>query len=145
MALTSGQWLKTLSDRAGKRISKSRGWPSTPRAMSDQLKRASGYLRRVGFDVSPSKPSGHKRDRLIAVSRIPSFSKKSFDRSSVLSAGEKKGDIISDNNSLAASKGADARNADLSSRPPNGRGNTGQMTPIPLLWSQKIQLLILGR
>ena len=72
VARTSGQWLEILSTRAGKRISKSRDWPATPRAMSAQLKRAAGYLRKVGL-VSPSKPSGHKRDRLIIISRVKSF------------------------------------------------------------------------
>ena len=105
--LTSGQWLKTLSDRAGKRVSKSRDWPSTGKAMSAQLKRAAGYLRRVGLEVSPSKPSGHKRDRLIAVSLISNFSNKSFDRSSVLSAGDKKDGIISDNGEAAVRARAD--------------------------------------
>jgi hypothetical protein len=54
--------------------------------MSVQLKRAAGYLRRVGFDVSPSKRSGHKRDRLITVSRIPLFPNKSFEPPSAPSA-----------------------------------------------------------
>ena len=65
VARTANQWLEVLSVRAGKRVSKSRDWPSTPRAMSAQLKRAAGCLHKVGFDVYASKPSGHKREFLV--------------------------------------------------------------------------------
>ena len=123
VALTSSQWLKTLSDRAGKRVAKSRDFPSTPRAMSAQIKRAAGYLRKVGFDVSPSKPSGHKRDRLIAVTRISSFSNKSFEQSSVLSAGAKEDYFVNDANGLSANKGADTEKARSSAAPVIVRGN----------------------
>lgn len=91
--------------------------------MSAQIKRAAGYLRKVGFDVSPSKPSGHKRDRLIAVTRISSFSNKSFEQSSVLSAGVKNGVFINDTNGLSASNCADTEKARSSATPANVRGN----------------------
>jgi hypothetical protein len=122
VALTSSQWLKTLSDRAGKRVAKSRDFPSTPRAMSTQLKRAAGYLRKVGFDVSPSKPSGHKRDRLIAATRISSFSNKTFGPSSDPSAGARSRDFHNDINDLSAGKSADTGKAHSSAMPSNVRG-----------------------
>ena len=105
VARTANQWLEVLSTRAGKRISKSRDWPSTPRAMSAQLKRAAGYLRKVGLDVAPSKPSGHKRDRLIIISRVKSF-RPAYASSASSSRGTKSSDFNSLNADLGASKSA---------------------------------------
>ena len=106
VARTANQWLEVLSVRAGKRVSKSRDWPATPRAMSAQLKRAAGYLRKVGFDVSPSKPTGHKRDRLIIISRVKSFEPASASTAS--SASSSKGNKPVVFNDLSADGGEDA-------------------------------------
>ena len=140
ITLTASQWLKTLSDRAGKRVSKSKDFPSTPRAMSTQLKRAAGYLRRVGFDISPSKPTGHKRDRLITVSRIDfSSHEKGFEASSAASAfsrDERKSstynNLSEDDRGLWEGNGADrkspvsaepAENAESDRSDPNSQTN----------------------
>jgi hypothetical protein len=134
ISLTASQWLKTLSDRVGKRVSKSRGWPSTPRAMSDQLRRAAGYLRRVGLEVSPSRRSGHKRDRLIAVSRSVSFSgEETLDASSVSSSAsafseeEQKysnfSDLGADDRGLREGNGADGENRQSAKYDENGEND----------------------
>ncbi|HEY4808727.1 MAG TPA: hypothetical protein VIH81_13440 [Roseiarcus sp.] len=58
--------LKAMNDAADERTLKSEGWPKTPRALSNRLRRAASFLRKAGVDVRFERdPGGRERTRKI--------------------------------------------------------------------------------
>jgi hypothetical protein len=68
MTKTHPEWLRVLSERAGKRVASDRTFPRTTRALGNELRRAANYLARVGvgIDFSP-RNTGRNRDKMIRV------------------------------------------------------------------------------
>jgi hypothetical protein len=68
MSKTYPEWLRVLTERAGKRVASDREWPRTTRALGNELRRAANYLHKVGvgIDFAPRDP-GRKRDKMIRV------------------------------------------------------------------------------
>ena len=67
------EWTGTASDLLGElakgvdeRISKSKTWPDSPRALSGQLRRAATFLRKIGIEVA-FKKEGRARTRIIHI------------------------------------------------------------------------------
>jgi hypothetical protein len=68
MTKTYPDWLRVLSERAGKRVSGDRAWPKTTRALANELRRAANYLHKVGVGIDfAARDSGRNRDKMIRV------------------------------------------------------------------------------
>jgi hypothetical protein len=73
MMMTRTVWTGTASDLlgalgkiAGERVTKSRAWPDSPRALAGQLRRAATPLRQIGIDIEFGK-EGRSRTRMIYI------------------------------------------------------------------------------
>ena len=94
---TAGRLLTLLREGAEEGEVRSREWPSSPRALADQLRRASTFLRKIGVEVSFHR-EGKDRVRLISIRR----SEKSASASSASSANSP---AHNDSNGLEADVG----------------------------------------
>ena len=104
MTKTHPEWLRVLSDRAGKRVASDRTFPRTTRALGNELRRAANYLAKVGvgIDFSP-RGTNRKRDKMI---RIYVFSQEnSLGGESVQSASVRNSEFVNDDNELRADEG----------------------------------------
>jgi hypothetical protein len=63
---TASDLLGALEDAAGDRVTRSKTWPDTPRALAGRLRRATTFLRKVGIEITFSR-EGHRRDRIIQI------------------------------------------------------------------------------
>ena len=54
-------------------MTKSKDWPSTPRALSGRLRRAATFLRKVGIDIDFDKEKGKRRTRIIRITATGTF------------------------------------------------------------------------
>ncbi len=70
---TASELLVTLSGNVGERMTKSKDWPSTPRALSGRLRRAATFLRKVGIDIDFDKEKGKRRTRIIRITATGTF------------------------------------------------------------------------
>jgi hypothetical protein len=61
---TASDLLDALAEEVDERISKSKTWPDSPRALSGRLRRAATFLRKVGIEVI-FKKEGRARTRII--------------------------------------------------------------------------------
>lgn len=75
LMLTRGIWtgtasdlLAALSEKTGEKVSRSKGWPDTPRALSGRLKRAMTFLRKTGIEIEFHR-EGRARTRTIQITR----------------------------------------------------------------------------
>jgi hypothetical protein len=64
---TASDLLVVLARAAGERVSKSKGWPDTPRALAGRLRRAVTFLRKIGIEVKFSRDAGRTRARMIRI------------------------------------------------------------------------------
>jgi hypothetical protein len=63
--------LGALAEIAGERVTKSKAWPDSPRALSGRLRRAASFLRKIGIDIAFMK-EGRARTRTITItSSVP--------------------------------------------------------------------------
>jgi hypothetical protein len=104
MTKTHPDWLRVLSDRAGKRVTSDHAWPRTTRALADELRRAANYLYKVGVGIDFS-PRGHgrNRDRMIRVFIF--FPNETSKAAFSLSAQSTTAEDVNDGNELRAEKG----------------------------------------
>jgi len=65
---TATDLLSALSEKAGEKVSRSKGWPDTPRALSGRLKRAMTFLRKTGITIEFHR-EGAARTRTIQIIR----------------------------------------------------------------------------
>jgi hypothetical protein len=65
---TATDLLSALSEKAGEKVSRSKGWPDTPRALSGRLKRAMTFLRKTGITIEFHR-EGAARTRTISITR----------------------------------------------------------------------------
>jgi hypothetical protein len=65
---TATDLLSVLSEKAGEKVSRSKGWPDTPRALSGRLKRAMTFLRKTGIAIEFHR-EGAARTRTIQIIR----------------------------------------------------------------------------
>jgi hypothetical protein len=63
---TASDLLGALAEAAGERIAKSKTWPDSPRALSERLRRAATFLRKVGIELSFER-EGRARTRIIRI------------------------------------------------------------------------------
>jgi hypothetical protein len=59
--------LEALAEHVDEGTRKSRGWPSTPRALSARLRRGATFLRKVGIETRFDDREGRARNRLIHI------------------------------------------------------------------------------
>ena len=71
---TASDLLVVLARATGERVSKSKGWPDTPRALANRLRRAVTFLRKIGIDVKFSRDGGRTRARMIRIVAIDAAS-----------------------------------------------------------------------
>ena len=58
--------LGALCEVVGERVTKSKAWPDSPRALSGRLRRAATFLRKIGIDISFER-EGRARTRTIVI------------------------------------------------------------------------------
>lgn len=63
---TASELLGALAVMAGERISKSKTWPDSPRALAGRLRRAATFLRKIGIDIGFER-EGRARTRIIRI------------------------------------------------------------------------------
>jgi len=68
---TASELLGALAEMAGERISKSKTWPDSPRALAGRLRRAATFLRKIGIDIGFER-EGRARTRIIRITTGPS-------------------------------------------------------------------------
>ena len=64
--------LGALAVKAGERITKSKAWPDSPRALSGRLRRGATFLRKIGIEISFER-EGRARTRIISISPTARF------------------------------------------------------------------------
>ena len=67
---TATELLSTLREQVGEPQNKSKEWPTSPRALSNRLRRAATHLRKVGVKIEFTR-EGRGRARTIHISIIP--------------------------------------------------------------------------
>ena len=82
---TATELLSDLDEDVGEKITKSKNWPSSARALSGRVRRAATFLRKVGVDVSFER-EGRARTRMIQIIRVPESGQQKASASSVPSA-----------------------------------------------------------
>jgi hypothetical protein len=63
---TASDLLVALCEVTGERITKSKDWPGSPRALSGRLRRAATFLRKIGIEVAFRK-EGKVRTRIVHI------------------------------------------------------------------------------
>lgn len=63
---TASDLLGALAELAGDRVSKSKAWPDSPRALAGRLRRAATFLRKIGIDICFER-EGRARTRMIRI------------------------------------------------------------------------------
>ena len=118
---TATALLDALTKQAGERVTKSKTWPASPRALSGRLRRAAPVLRKVGIDIDHSK-EGRARTRVIHIttarenSDAPDWSGAQPSAPSAPSAHPPKGNGISafaENNRRTVGDVADGQGGDV--------------------------------
>jgi hypothetical protein len=64
---TASSLLVALVEVVDERISKSKDWPGSPRALSGRLRRAAPFLRKIGIEVKFDHREGRARSRIIRI------------------------------------------------------------------------------
>jgi hypothetical protein len=123
---TASGLLGVLSEMAGDRLAKSKGWPDSPRALSGRLRRAVTFLRKTGIEISHER-EGKARIRTITISVIanPESGGGFASAASASSTSKTKPDPIND---LSADDGR-TMNGEADA---NGRGVDPIVRPNPL-------------
>lgn len=67
---TAAELLASLGEANDDEVSYRRGWPQTPQAVSNALRRIEPNLRAIGIEVDRSRDPGRARTRLIRIARI---------------------------------------------------------------------------
>ncbi len=67
---TVSELLTALGELAGERLTRSKSWPTTPRALSGRLRRAATFLRRLGVEIAFLR-EGRDRRRIVEITAIP--------------------------------------------------------------------------
>ena len=65
---TASELLGALDEEVEEKVRKSKGWPSSARALSGRLRRAATFLRKVGIDITFER-EGRARTRTIRIAR----------------------------------------------------------------------------
>jgi hypothetical protein len=110
---TASELLDRLRVFANESSTRSRDWPNSPDALSNRLRRAATFLRKVGVDIAFEREGGKQRSRTITISIAP---KMGVETASEVSEVSEDGDI------LDASDTSDT--SDTTPPPYFGRGKT---------------------
>jgi hypothetical protein len=68
---TASDLLGALAEVAGERVTKSKAWPDSPRALGGRSRRAATFLRKIGIDIGFGR-EGRARTRVIHITTTPS-------------------------------------------------------------------------
>jgi hypothetical protein len=63
---TASELLGALAEMVGERVTKSKTWPDSPRAVAGRLRRAATFLRKIGIDIGFGR-EGQARTRIIHI------------------------------------------------------------------------------
>ena len=66
---TASELLKALDELAGDRDAKAKSWPGNARALTNRLRRAATFLRKIGIEIVLSR-EGHARTRMIRITVV---------------------------------------------------------------------------
>jgi hypothetical protein len=69
---TASDLLGALAELTGEGVAKSKTWPDSPRTLSNRLRRAASFLRKVGIEIGFSR-EGRARTRTIHITASPSY------------------------------------------------------------------------
>ena len=69
---TASDLLGALGEMAGDRVTKSKTWPDSPRALAGRLRRAATFLRKVGIEIGFDR-EGRARTRTIRITTTSNF------------------------------------------------------------------------
>lgn len=69
---TASDLLGALDEIVGEKVRKSKDWPSSARALSGRVRRATTFLRKVGIDITFER-EGRARTRIIRIARNPEW------------------------------------------------------------------------
>ena len=75
---TASNLLGALGEMAGDRVTKSKIWPDSPRALAGRLRRAATFLRKVGIDIGLDR-AGRSRTRTIRITTTSNFLAPDYD------------------------------------------------------------------
>ena len=64
---TASDLLSALAEAVDERVTKTKTWPDTPRALSGRLRRAATFLRKIGIEISFPGRKGRARTRIIRI------------------------------------------------------------------------------
>ena len=67
---TASDLLGALAEAAGERVTKTKTWPDSPRALAGRLRRAAPFLRKIGIEISFGR-EGRARTRTIHIATTP--------------------------------------------------------------------------
>ena len=100
---TASELLKVLTDLVEEPQRKNKNWPDTPRSLSDRLRRAATFPRKVGIEIR-FKREGRDRTRIIQITAaIPSAAETGGTKSSAQSAASAPTPESNPHNDLVAS------------------------------------------
>ena len=68
---TATELLGPLGEHVGEPQRRSRGWPTSPRALSGRLRRAAPFLRKAGIEIKFDEREGRTRQRMIHIFPAP--------------------------------------------------------------------------
>ena len=91
---TATDLLGALDEKVGEKVSRSKNWPSSARALSGRVTRAATFLRKVGIDINRDR-EGRDRTRIIRITRKPECA---LERPSIPSATSAESPKIARNN-----------------------------------------------
>ena len=126
--------LGALAEVVGERITKSKTWPDSPRALSGRLRRAATFLRKIGIDIAFTK-EGRARTRTITITTTFTAPEKPGEFASASSASSANsgkanaGNGFSDQSARTQTSDADANPRDADA---NGQGDDPTVRANPL-------------
>jgi hypothetical protein len=118
----------------GERVTKSKAWPDSPRALSGRLRRAATFLRKIGIDIAFTK-EGRARTRTITITTAFTVPEKPEEFASASSASSASpGKANAGNGFSAQSARTQASDADANPRDAdaNGQGDDSTVRDTPL-------------
>jgi len=67
---TNTELLTEIRKKVSDETARASGFPKTPRKLAGDLRRLAPNLRRIGVDIRFLKPSGHKKQRLVEITKV---------------------------------------------------------------------------
>ena len=68
---TASEFFGALSELAGERVTQSKAWPDSPRALAGRLRRVATFLLKICIDISFEREGRARRTRTIRITQTP--------------------------------------------------------------------------